>query len=211
MSRDFPDKVVCFQPVVFPFASRASNRFFASRYSGLVSKVVLPFVWIPFESPLTYTIGYTLLAVGSAGLILAAWFASNPAPGMTLVASSGGVFQRAVALVAKVGTFSYSIYLWHMPFAMPRVMWIRAHIGMWGSPYEYPVAVIMYVAVTIGLGAVMFYLIERPSLMLRERLFPSRSFSPRGIAVTVDHVGKELHHSISNSITAEATLSKIPA
>jgi peptidoglycan/LPS O-acetylase OafA/YrhL len=131
-----------------------------------------PFTRFTFDAPFTYTIGYALLAVGSAGLVLLAWFASEPAIGETTATPRTGALP--VRWMARIGAYSYAIYLWHMPFTVPIVMRARGHLGLWGSPLHYPILMALYALLSIALGALMFHLIERPALALRERLFPAQ-------------------------------------
>jgi peptidoglycan/LPS O-acetylase OafA/YrhL len=135
-----------------------------------------PFAWIAFDAPFAYTIGYALLAVGSAGLVLLAWFASEPAAGAA--AASAKPAALPVRWMARIGAYSYAIYLWHMPFTVPIVMRARGHLGMWGSPLHYPILMALYALLAIGLGALMFHLIERPALTLRERWVPAQRRTP---------------------------------
>ena len=136
------------------------------------------------------TYGYTLLSIGSVGMVLLAWFGSVPAQGQTgptwlpratppKVLRASGVFAGALAVI---GARSYSIYLFHMPFTVPIVMRIRAQIGLWDSPWHYPVMASIYAALAFALGSFMYFIIEAPSVAIRERLFPSRSHGevPKG-------------------------------
>jgi peptidoglycan/LPS O-acetylase OafA/YrhL len=137
-----------------------------------------PFTRAAFDSAVAYTIGYTLLAIGSAGLVLLAWFASEPAGETCERPAKHGLATRGLA---RIGAYSYSIYLWHMPFTVPLIMHLRNHVGLWSSPLHYPVIFAIYAAMAIGLGALMFHLVERPALALRERVCPAQA-APRADA-----------------------------
>ena len=78
-------------------------------------------------------------------------------------------------VLAKIGERSYSIYLWHMPFSVPLVLKLQTRLGLWTSPLHTAMMTGVYVAVAIGIGSMMFALIEAPAVALRERWFPSRS------------------------------------
>ena len=150
--------------------------------------LLIPLSPVTHESKFCCTTGYTLLAMGSMGMVLVAWFASVPAPGREAeiaalaaktVGPIGKTFGAIMFAMAWVGERSYSIYLWHNPFINPLVTKFQNHAGdhlhLWGSPWLYTVVIAFYVVVAIALGSVMFYLVEAPSVLWRERWFPSRS------------------------------------
>jgi peptidoglycan/LPS O-acetylase OafA/YrhL len=83
------------------------------------------------------------------------------------------------ASVAYIGTFSYSIYLWHAPFTLWGVGWLR---GVWPSP-PFHVVLPFYLLGSLLLGIVASKIIELPILRLRDRLLPSRS---KGMTSTED-------------------------
>jgi peptidoglycan/LPS O-acetylase OafA/YrhL len=78
-------------------------------------------------------------------------------------------------VLARIGTYSYSIYLWHMPFTLPVMVRISARVGLWESPLHLAMSVGIYVLLAVGLGAVMYQLVERRALGLRERFCPSQA------------------------------------
>jgi peptidoglycan/LPS O-acetylase OafA/YrhL len=97
------------------------------------------------------SIGFTLLSVSAALWLLLAVYAK---------------LRRGV--LARIGFYSYSIYLWHYPIstiAMPNLLptgavWLRLSV---------------YVALCLIVGVGAAFLVEVPFLRLRDRLFPSRS------------------------------------
>lgn len=130
----------------------------------------VPFCF-PFANcymPFSFTIGYTILAISASGCVLFAWFSSN--------GSNGSLSARGLA---KIGLFSYSIYLWHMPFGIPIIRSLRNHLGdglhLWNSGAFYAFLVLLYVAMAVMWGTVAYVLIEKPALALRNRWFPSRT------------------------------------
>jgi peptidoglycan/LPS O-acetylase OafA/YrhL len=128
-----------------------------------------------FDSALVCTIGYTLLAVGSAGLVLVAWWASQATEAAGAGEGSCAARKRLpTRALARVGAYSYSIYLWHMPFTMPIVMSVERRIGLWDSPLHYGMTMVIYIAASIALGALMYHTIELRSLALRDRWFPAQ-------------------------------------
>lgn len=75
-----------------------------------------------------------------------------------------------VRVVAKLGAFSYSIYLWHL--------WALFEVGHLGvPPPRSPLAVAAYMLGGIAVGIAMAKMVEVPVLMVRDRVFPSRSGS----------------------------------
>ncbi len=79
-------------------------------------------------------------------------------------------------LVAYVGTYSYSIYLWHLDFAHAPLNWIyqTGGFGKMGTSKTWIIASIAYVVAATAAGVGMSRLIEGPALKLRETLFPRK-------------------------------------
>ena len=107
--------------------------------------------------------GYTLLYVASGFLVLAA---------VRLESGSG----KWLMLLAAVGGASYSIYLWHM--AVNRWLWPWLSDGLSLSlGVHYPLYMLVFIAGSIALGFWLNRLVEKPSLRLREALFPRANVS----------------------------------
>ena len=102
------------------------------------------------------TIGLTLNYLGFGGLIITA-----------MVAYQDRAMPRPMALLAKMGSFSYSIYLWHSAVAFLTARHLPARIG-------WPATLAIYLVGSVLLGILAAKLIELPCLRLRERLLPSR-------------------------------------
>ena len=98
------------------------------------------------------TLGFTFLAL-SAGL----W----------LLLALHGQIRRGV--LAWIGFYSYSIYLWHVPVSLFGIRRLFPENSSTGLP------ILAYFAASIAVGVVAAKLIELPALRLRDRLFPSRS------------------------------------
>jgi len=75
-------------------------------------------------------------------------------------------------IVAWIGVYSYSIYLWHLAVKRWGVPMIVRGAGL--APTG-STAVVVYFASAILIGAAMARLIESPGLALRDRWLPSRS------------------------------------
>jgi peptidoglycan/LPS O-acetylase OafA/YrhL len=116
----------------------------------LLSVVLLCFVRV--EDPVMFTVGFTILYLGF-GLLLARFIEYVP----------GQICRLAIAPLAMVGVYSYSIYLWHLGIArlMPPGLF----------------AFTAYIALSIALGITMAKIVEMPVLALRDRWFPAASKS----------------------------------
>jgi peptidoglycan/LPS O-acetylase OafA/YrhL len=75
---------------------------------------------------------------------------------------------RSVRVLAFIGISSYSTYLWHMPFAGLLAPRLTGGI-LEGHPAEPLLRLGTFVAVSLGLGAVAFVVVEKPALAWRRR------------------------------------------
>jgi peptidoglycan/LPS O-acetylase OafA/YrhL len=104
-----------------------------------------------------------------------------------------GFAVAPVRWVARMGFFSYGIYLWHIDLAqvpMKKVGLFAAAVGI-PEAITWLAITTIYVVLAFGAGALMSRLIEIPFLALRDRLFPSRTVAAKpGLSVASD--GKEL-------------------
>jgi peptidoglycan/LPS O-acetylase OafA/YrhL len=105
----------------------------------------------------------TLVDYGCAALLLLLYKPSVPGE----PARSHGWLYRAVA---RLGIYSYGIYLWHISAERP-VDWVLAH-----SPRSVAPAVSLALPFLLAglLGVIATKAVELPALRLRERLVPSR-------------------------------------
>jgi peptidoglycan/LPS O-acetylase OafA/YrhL len=128
---------------------------FAVRYRPLLVGaglllLVPPFVW-PLRSTLWIpTIGFTSLYLGAAAILLA-WL---PAPEPAHPIARG---------LAYIGSHSYSMYLWHVPFNHVLFPQLGGNWGLYALAY-------LCGSVMIGIG--MAALIEFPVMRLRDRYWP---------------------------------------
>src|SRR5581483_3304979 len=117
-------------------------------------------VW-SIESKLIYSVGFTTIAIGYGCLL------------MLIVPAVECEHDRSFLFIgnplAYVGRYSYSIYLWH------RVVneWILAKLETNYGKLDYRVSFILFILASIALGTMMQWLVEGPSLKLRDVLFPS--------------------------------------
>ena len=106
----------------------------------------------------------TVIYLASGGILIAAL----PSPGHTSAALS-----LPAKVVAWIGFYSYSIYLWHVnPARYALIDWLRAYTQSW------VILTCVYIMVSLILGVVLGKLVEWPMLRLRDRLFPAQVFSP---------------------------------
>ncbi len=114
------------------------------------------FIWGQYERWM-YTFGFTSIYLGYGCLLVGfLGLRIHEAPKPALIGLSA---------VAYIGTFSYSIYLWHG--------FCSGMISAWLSASTAPVRVAVFYTSSIVIGIVAAKLIEIPALRLRERLFPS--------------------------------------
>jgi peptidoglycan/LPS O-acetylase OafA/YrhL len=121
--------------------------------------------------------GYSLLALCFALLVAAA------------LSPASALYRARVPGAYHLALWSYSIYLTHKPIANI----IRNHAGDWGVSPMFTVATV--VAVSLLVGALLYYLVEKPFMMLRDRLVPSNFSESQGAGVTeLVAPGAELDH-----------------
>jgi peptidoglycan/LPS O-acetylase OafA/YrhL len=139
--------------------------------------LISPMSWFGLSHPFSWTIGYTLLYLGY-GAILLSVLSTQIVPGKLgrLMASP------PARLLAWVGFYSYSVYLWHLDFAPGLSRWLLEHlqISKLGPELTYSLGVVLYLPLAVTIGVGLARLIEGPSLRLRDKLFPSRA---RGFSI----------------------------
>lgn len=109
-------------------------------------------------TPWIHTYGFTLFYLGA---------------GAVLCSILGGALGegRWVRGVAWVGSFSYSIYLWHMPVHR----WLMPHLVRAEVPWLQGVMLsLIFIVTSFVCGIVLAKLVEIPALKVRDRIWPSR-------------------------------------
>jgi peptidoglycan/LPS O-acetylase OafA/YrhL len=117
------------------------------------------------------TFGLSFLYLGFGGLLVLCLEVRN-----VLQGALARITEKIGTICAYVGTHSYSIYLWHMPFLLAIPVFLRKvfHIQTEG------VGLIgVYILGCCVLGIAMANLIEFPVLKVRDRFFP-RLQQPEG-------------------------------
>ena len=94
---------------------------------------------------------------------------------LLLLYHPGGKHGRLYRLVARIGVFSYGIYLWHVSVERP-VDWIVARVP---HSLAATASTLLPYALAIPLGILATKAVELPFLRLRERLVPARTPEPR--------------------------------
>lgn len=147
----------------------------------------------PGEAPRWLVIwGYTSAGVASGGLIAVLWWweqRSRQGLAKAAPAAIGLVARPILAAIAWVGVWSYAIYLSHQPFvektlSLKAESLIARRLLSWNSPYLFSAAMIAYVAMAIGFGALLYFIVEWPALFVRDRLFAKRPAAVRDEVAT---------------------------
>lgn len=133
--------------------------------SGVLSAVLisLPF-FFDISTVFMGTIGFTLVAAGF-GLLLSLFLTSENIDG----ALDKILTKYVVNGIAKIGFYSYGIYLWHsvtLVFVLPIV------INVGHVPDITILRFLIYAALGIAAGTFMSIIVEQPFLRIREKYFP---------------------------------------
>src|SRR5262249_43003209 len=83
--------------------------------------------------------------------------------------------RPSILLLAGLGAYSYSIYLWHMPVHDWGVSLVETACG---RPVGFGNRVLLYLVGSLAFGVVMAKWVEVPALRLRNRWFPPPGQGP---------------------------------
>lgn len=150
---------------------------------ALISAAIWPTLFPIHHSPWAESIGITLVYLSFAFAVLSASLHSD------FGRYSRGVSGWLMRGIAKVGIYSYTIYLAHaVIFGIPGVETMRQRLLAWLLHGFTETTVLwvdrsIYWIAAIALGVALSHAVERPFLRLRERIAPSRSKS--GLATMV--------------------------
>lgn len=130
----------------------------------------VPMLILISSSPFVSTMGHMMMPLGFACLLAAV----VPPPSRAALPSR--LWRNPlVNLVAWVGLYSYSIYLWHLDLAKDAVFfWLGPLWRAFPANWQGPAYMALYLSGCVLVGVVMGKLIEFPALRLRERLMPAR-------------------------------------
>ena len=155
-----------FLSYLYYFKHEKIRRFFIN-YSVLTTVLAIfllsPAVFLKLNSnPFLYTIGFTFFYFGFGSLLMNFLFLPH---------SIKNGFLKIFGFLPLIGRHSYSIYLWHVASYVISISMVRHWRGKDDVLLEVPI----YFGLSLIIGVGMSKLIEQPILMLRNRIFPSRS------------------------------------
>ena len=165
-----------FHPTPFQSISRYRTVLLAA---GLA--LIAPNLFLDVHSTYTRRIGYTMLAIGYACILIAVLLSP---PGAGPLANL--LHSRAGIILAQIGTYSYCIYLFHGDLLrLPIAFHIVPRLNHFPTTLVFAVVTSLYILSSIALGALLTWLIEKPSLALRDRLIPRSPISNRSTSSAV--------------------------
>ncbi len=125
----------------------------------------VPPLLLPQAHPIMRTVGLSGLSIGASLFVL--WSMTGPR-------ITSRPISLAADVLAKMGFYSYAIYLWHLPVLVVGVpiaakivdKVLHRSLGALGET-------LVYLTATIFIAVVTARAVELPALRVRERLFPS--------------------------------------
>ena len=152
------------------------EEFLGSRWIRALAIILVPLLlWTAFFTRqmnlFLATFGLTFLYLGFGLLLMLSLHVRGIVP---------HPLQRPVSLLgtglAYVGMYSYSIYLWHLPFASWAPGVLRRLFGIHMNQTQFT---LFFILGGVVFGIAMSKLVEYPVLRLRDRIFPAMQTSPR--------------------------------
>jgi peptidoglycan/LPS O-acetylase OafA/YrhL len=120
---------------------------------------LVPAAFLASSDPIVYTAGFTLLYISFGTMLLLSLYQETD--------RSKAKSNVAVWALAKMGVYSYTLYLWHVPMAQ-----VFASLAPRFPMVNQYVLHALYFATSIAIGVLASKLVEAPILKLRERLLP---------------------------------------
>jgi peptidoglycan/LPS O-acetylase OafA/YrhL len=117
---------------------------------------------LQFGPSYSVTFGFTIEALGCAAVLVGVLLCKVPVNGLT-------------SPLALLGTYSYSIYLWHMAI----IYWVTPHLR---TSVSWELRALLYFGGAFVIGITMAKVVELPTIRLRDRLFPTRSLTGDSLA-----------------------------
>ena len=165
-----------FKPHTLEFAARHRGKLL---FLGSALLLLLPALVINDQGNLIAgTFGFIMLYVGY-GCFLLAMIHTQVGSGWL-----GGWMNSLVARgIAFIGYFSYPMYLWHVDATRPVAVLLKSGL-LTGLPAEFRwlFVFVIYVLAALAVGIVFGVLVDKPSLALRDRLFPAKTGRIGGIS-----------------------------
>ena len=151
----------CFQPErLRKFARRFGS------YFPMVSILLLtPVLIYPQSSPLIETVGFSMIAISFALLIISALYPVRPQ-------NQDGLGFRSMAWLGRI---SYGFYLWHYPVILVATRYVGVHPLV--LMLDVNTILLPTFVITLALAYLTTRFVEMPFLNLRDRLSASRNTS----------------------------------
>lgn len=153
----------------------------------LITAVILSaIVFMDNGSFAMYTIGRTLVYMAFGGVLMLALFARARKQRLSCLAG----------VLAGIGTYSYSIYLWHIV-----AFWLLVVFNaIFGFKLPLWPSLAVYVVGAVLMGITASKVVEWPVLRIRDKLIPSRSYA---LAQGVRPAAEQTEHEITKRLVME--------
>lgn len=132
--------------------------------------MILPVMLVPNArlNEFVLTFGFSMNYLGFGAILLSLLYTKEQQGLMGRL-----LFSRIAKLIARIGYFSYGIYLWHMDLGyIPTLMILPFLAGLPGG-CTWLFAMVFLIACSVVGGVLSTLLIELPVLKLRDRLVPT--------------------------------------